>query len=343
MLAKLWAWGIVLVTLGGLALAVVLAPKVSRTSTIASSRSGALGWLLFVGTSVHVAATGCLFVLPEVRLIARRNRLRVSVVPSGVISFAALVSVLVAPSRMALPLLAIFAWQFWHYQKQNLGMAALAAASHRVAALIPGERRAIRSTGAAGILGLVAHPRLLGLNVRLQLEPMWVMAELLLVASACYGLALLASRAGSDRPVAFSAVFALSLLFWTPMFLFESPYAAVGGMIIAHGIQYLALVGSVVVGPTVGSCRLERVVLALGAALLAGALLSWSSHLHTSPSSLRVLFGAYLGVLMTHFIIDGRLWRLRDPLASAFLAARLPYLLPARVVPVAGGSADGIG
>ncbi|HWG75104.1 MAG TPA: hypothetical protein VG184_13725, partial [Acidimicrobiales bacterium] len=338
----LWAWGIVLVTSGGLAIGVVLAPAVSRSSPIASSTAGALGWLLFVGTSVHVAATGCLFVLPEVVAVARRNLWRSRWVPSGLILLSALVSAVVSPSGMALLLLAIFAWQFWHYQKQNLGMVSLATASHRVAALTRSERWTISSAGEAGIIGLVAHPRLLGLHVYRPLESMWVLAEVLLVASTCCGVALLASRPGLDRPAAFSVVYVLSLLFWTPMFLFESPYAAVSGMTIAHGFQYLVLVGLVLAGPSSKSRPVVRVGLALNAALLAGALLSWSSHLHSSPGPLRLLFGAYVGVLMTHFVIDGSLWRLRDSSARAFLAARVPYLVPALVVPVAGGSADGI-
>jgi hypothetical protein len=243
---------------------------------------------------------------------------------------------------MALLLLAIFAWQFWHYQKQNLGMVALAAASHRVAALSTAERSAARWTGIAGIVGLVADPSLLSLHIRLPLEGLDPLAEVFLVAAICYGLALLARRPRVDRPAAFSAIYLLSLLFWTPMFLFKSPYATVGGMTIAHGLQYLVLVGLVLAGPRSTRYQLERLGLALSVALLVGALLSWSSHLHNSPPPLRVLFGAYLGVLMSHFVIDGRLWRLRDPLARAFLAARVPYLLPALTIPDAGGSANDV-
>jgi hypothetical protein len=241
---------------------------------------------------------------------------------------------------MALLLLAIFGWQFWHYQKQNLGMVALAAASHRVAVLTRAERSAIRWTGIAGIVGLVANPSLLSLNIRLPLEGLDLLAEVLLVAATCYGLALLARRPRLDRPAAFNAIYLLSMLFWTPMFLFTSPYATVGGMTIAHGFQYLVLVGLVLAGPRSTWYQLERLGLALSLALLAGALLNWSSHLHGSPPPLRALFGAYLGVLMSHFVIDGRLWRLRDPLARTFLAARAPYLLPAAVIPDSGGSAN---
>jgi len=53
-----------------------------------------------------------------------------------------------APAALAWCVLPYFAWQFFHYQKQNVGMAALAAASHRVAGLRPAERRVVMLAGA---------------------------------------------------------------------------------------------------------------------------------------------------------------------------------------------------
>jgi hypothetical protein len=310
---------------------------------VSTNGAGAVGWLLFVGSSVHVASTGCLFFLPEVRSVARGHPCRYWWVPSGLIALAALISAVLSPSRLAWLPLVFFAWQFWHYQKQNLGMAALAAASHRVVRLTSSERLAIRLAGMAGLAGLVARPGLLGLDVHSPLGAMWAVAVALCVVSTGYGLVLLAGRRPPERPAAFSAVFVLSLVFWVPMFVFASPYAAVGGMTIAHGFQYLLLVGLVLAGPSSGHRRVVSVGLGLNTALLGGALLSWASHLHAAPPSLRVLFGAYVGVAMAHFVVDGGLWRGRSPGTRALLAARVPYLVSAGVVPVAGGSADVIG
>ena len=340
--ARLWAWGVILLTSGGLIVGVALAPAVSTASPV-SSTAGGLGWLLFLGTSVHVSATGCLFALPEVRSVARQNPVRFGSVPLSLIALVAFLAAGMSPPTIAPALLAIFIWQFWHYQKQNLGMVALVAASHRVAAPTRSERWTIRSAGGAGILGLVADPRLLGLDLYSRIDPVWVTAAVLLVASTCLGLTLLARRPRLGRPAAFSVVYALSLLFCTPMFLFGSSFAAVSGMTIAHGFQYLLLVGLVVAGPRSTSHRLVSTGLAFNAALLAGALLNWASHLHSSPGPLRLIFGAYVGVLMAHFLIDSSLWRLRNSSSRALLAARAPYLVPARVVPAADGSADGIG
>lgn len=43
----------------------------------------------------------------------------------------------------------------------------------------------------------------------------------------------------------------------------------------------------------------------------------------------RLLFGGYLGAVMAHFVVDAGLWRLRDRFPRAFLADRVPYLVPA--------------
>ena len=34
--------------------------------------------------------------------------------------------------------------------------------------------------------------------------------------------------------------------------------------------------------------------------------------------------------MMAHFVIDAGLWRMRDPLARAFLTTHLPFLRPER-------------
>lgn len=342
--AKLWSSGVVLLTLAGLMSGVVLAPEVSGSSaTISPNGGGVLEWLLFVGTAVHVAATGCLFLVPEVRHIARRDRWNFYGCPFGLVVTASLVSVLISPSSMAKVLLAVFAWQFWHYQRQNLGMVALVTSCHRLPSLNRKERGAIMGAGAAGVLGLVAHPQLLGLNLHLSVQPVWAIAGVSFAGSTCYGLILLVRRSRLDRPYAFSALYVLSLLFWAPMFMFGSSYAAVGGMTIAHGFQYLLMVGLVLAGRPSSSSRMVGAGAALNMALVAGALLSSASHLHGSPAPLRDLFGAYVGVLMVHFVMDRRLWRLRDPTVRRFLASRIPYLIPARDVPVSGGSSAGIG
>ncbi len=129
-----------------------------------------------------------------------------------------------------------------------------------------------------------------------------------------------------------------SLCFFAPVFLFHSPYAAVAGMTIAHGLQYLVLVGMMSVGDGGGrgasggaggrgGDRVVGVAAFVAIALLGGIALSGR---HTSTAARRPnasVFGLYLGLVMTHFVVDAGLWRLRQPFPRALLASRLPYLV----------------
>jgi len=66
----------------------------------------------------------------------------------------------------------------------------------------------------------------------------------------------------------------------------------------------------------------------LNIGLIGGFALNATSHLHDSASPwVRAFYGAYLGVVMAHFVVDAGLWRLRDEFPRTFLRESLPYLL----------------
>ena len=336
-LGRVWLWSTVALTLSALGTAVVLAPPASAAPV------RGLGWLLVLGSSVHVASTGWLYTVGEVREHVRDHRGRYVWAPVGLIGASAITAALVTPSALAWLLLPYFAWQFFHFQKQNLGMAALAASSYGLSSLRKGERRLIMLAGLAGIVGLMTRPALLQLRVDPGFGALFWSAALVFAIAVAIGLGLLALRAPQDRPAEFCAVYVTSLVFSLPVFLFRSPYAAVGGMTIAHGLQYLLLLSLVAYGEGRGrpsATRLVTIVLLLNVAVIGGLLLAAASHLHNAPTTGRLLFGAYLGVVMAHFVVDAGLWRLRDAFPRRFLAARIPYLVPQG--PVADRSSPGI-
>jgi hypothetical protein len=334
---RAWLWATAAVTAGSFAAAIVMAPGAS------ASPVRGLAWLLFLGSSVHVASTAWLYTLAEVRSYAWRRQLRYLWVPVCLVLATAATAAILSSALMAWLLLPYFAWQFFHFQKQNLGMAALAASSHGVTSLCPAERRSLVVAGAAGIAGLMAHPGLLQLRVRPPIGALFALAALLFSGAVGFGLLSLARRRSQDRPAGFCAMYLLSLLFSLPIFVFRSPYAAVGGMTIAHGLQYLLLMGQVAAGNSRGTSRALRIAVLSNIALVGGALLSGASHLHGSPPALRLLFGAYLGAVMAHFVIDAGFWRMRDPFPRQFMARHVPYLVsPGCAAQTADGSSTDI-
>jgi len=326
MMRRLWLAGTVGLTLAAVGGTIALAPA----GDAAPGR--ALQWLLFVGSSVHVAATAWFFSVPEVRAHAKKHRLRYQWIPLLLVFGTAAVAVILPERLFAWPLLAFFAWQFFHFQKQNLGLAALAGVAYGAASVRPRERAAIVAAGTAGIAGLLTRPELLQLAVHTPARALFPLAAVSFTAAVLYGAWQLRHR--QARTPAFVAVYLISLLFFLPVFLFDSPYAAVAGLTIAHGYQYLLIVALVAGAPGISGDGLARVIslaVLVNVALLGGLALNAASHLHGGSWPTRAVFGAYTGLLMAHFVIDAGLWRLRDEFPRRFLSTRLPYLLRSAV------------
>lgn len=319
-----WLWATVALTACSLVTVVALAPPAGATPV------SALSWLLFTGSSVHVASTGWLFVLPAVRDYVRQHKLRCVWIPASLIGVAAITAAMIKPAAFQWLLLPYFFWQFYHYQKQNVGMAALAAASSRIRPLNRPERYSLAGAGIAAIGELADRPHLLGLRIGLAAPWLGVAASAAFAVAVAAGVLALAARPAAARPAGFTAIYLTSLLFGLPAFVFASPYAAVGGMTVAHGLQYLLLIS--LIASQARSSRMVRLALLANIALIGGMLLSAASHLHNSSPAGRLIFGAYLGVVMAHFVIDAGIWRMRDPLARKFVTESVPFLIPAPAV-----------
>ncbi|MQY05942.1 hypothetical protein [Actinomadura macrotermitis] len=319
-LRRTWLAGTILLSLGAFAAAIALAPAA------ADGPGAALGALLFLGSSVHVASTAWFYTLPEIRAHARAHPGRYVIAPAALIAGTAAAAAVVPYKHLEWALLAYFAWQFFHFQKQNLGMAALAGVSQRSGSVARFERLGIVVAGVGGIAGLISHPELLQLGVDPRLRFLFPAALAVFAAGVGIGLYGLARR--QARPPAFVAIYLISLLFFAPVFAFTSPYAAVAGLTIAHGYQYLLIVGLLAGAPRPGRRPGTGLTIMMTVGVLGGIALAQAAHLHGSPDVLgRALYGAYLGAVMAHFVIDAGLWRLRDEFPRRFLTAGIPYLI----------------
>ena len=335
-----WMWAVAAVTVGAFVVAIGSAPPADVPP------GQGLAWLLFVGSAVHVASTGWLFTFRDVRSHAKAHPGRYVAAPVALVVAGAVLAGLVSPRHLDVLLLGYFGWQFFHYQKQNLGLTALAGATSRVGSLGRTERRSIMATGWIGIAALMLRPG----TLQLALTPgsawfaaMFAVATVAFGVAALVGVVVLIRRPSPDRPVAFCVVYLIALCFPLPIFVFSSPYAAVGGMTIAHGMQYLVLVGLVARGPAGQRASLTRLTVFATTVLVGGAVLSVASHLHTGDGFARAVFGAYLGVVMAHFVVDAGIWRLRDPFPRQFMSARIPAVLGLSALPLTDVSASGVG
>jgi hypothetical protein len=331
-LARRWLWATVALTAGAFVVAAAFAPAGS------AAPDRGLAWVLFAGSSAHVASTGWLYTLRDVRSYAVSHPWRFIRVPVLLMIAGAAAAATLTPAAMTWLLLPFFAWQFFHFAKQNLGMTALAAKTAGAPPLQAAERRALIASGLAGICALMARPALLQLRVDPRLGALFPLSAAAMAGAVAVGVILLARRAPAQRPRGFCVMYLMGLFFSVPVFVFASPYAAVGGMTIAHGMQYLLLVSLVAAGGPGGAGRALRLAVLCNVALIGGAVLAVTSHLHGGGPAVRLVFGAYLGAVMAHFVVDAGLWRLRDPFPRAFLARRVPYLM--RAAPAVRSGAD---
>jgi hypothetical protein len=313
------------VAAGSSASAVVLAAALSPPS--GRDPGLALGLPLLFTAATHVAATPWLATLGEVRACAAARRARFVLAP--LVGFGACVAVAGALSTIALErcLLVFFAWQFFHFAKQNVGVVGLAAGADRVAGPTVGERRWIMASGTIGVAGLLARPSLIEVRV----APTLVLFHLAAATWCCVavgGLLELRRRPRAQRPVGFTACYVVAVCFSCPIFFAGSPYAAVAGMTIAHGLQYLGILGLVAAGPIARRGRGIRVALLVNVAAFGGLAIHAASRLSAPIPGGRLAFGAYLGAYVAHFVVDAGLWRMSLPSSRRFVGAALPRLVP---------------
>jgi hypothetical protein len=322
--ARRWLIATLGLTVGAAVIAIALAPPGS-----APAPEG-LAFLLFVGSSVHVASTGWFYTVPQVRQHMRGHRVRYVWVPIALITGACAVAAMTPVRLLYWLLLPYFGWQFFHFHKQNLGIAALAAAARRIRPLTRPERRVLRAAGIASIAALVTRPGRLQLPLPQEVRGGWLTVPAAAFAACVLaGLILLARRPRSERPASFAAAYLTALLFGLPVFAFTSPYAAVAGLTIAHGLQYLLLMGMLAAGGPDRARRPLRLAVLCNIALIGGSLLSLASDGLRFGAGMRFIYGIFLGVVMAHFVVDAGLWRMRAEFPRAFLTARLPFLGPA--------------
>ncbi len=271
----------------------------------------------FLAGNFHVASTGWFYTDPEMRSFFRSRPLRYFVLPCALIAGSTVAFYFAGRSIGIYLLIPYLAWQIWHYQKQNVGLLSFIATGTEGVPVSIWERRTLELAAVAGILGFFS------LNPA---GPTNLSAEFLVVhqiGAAVYWLV----------PVAFCVAvfktpdlrtnrlrllfFAFGALFFLPIFVFADPIPALAGYAIAHGLQYLVFMGFVGAGKTnpIGSLITLVVIATCGGVILDG----WTSAPDWQDFEYNIaVYGAFIGVVMTHFVLDAGIWRLREPFQRGY-------------------------
>jgi hypothetical protein len=272
-----------------------------------------LGVLVVVAYAGHVAVTGWLWTVADVRETVRHRPIRILALPAVLVAAAIFLAMSLPGRLLSWLLLGFFVCQFNHFQGQNLGLAKLMAAKWGPEPLGATDCRIVMISGWFGIVALVTRPALLG-QPRLQIAFMGIDVVPRL-AALVYATCVVTAVAGGlrcRRPVPVSASCLISVLFMAPVFVFHNAQGAVTGMVVAHGLQYLWIVRwrSRQARIAASSSGWPATLAVIVGAVLGGCLLEAMSELHSARDAFaRVLYGAYLGIVMGHFSVDAVLWR----------------------------------
>jgi hypothetical protein len=285
--------------------------------------AGLLLAILAITGSMHVGATAFFYFDREFRSLIRLNRARflwsIALLPAVLLVLGVSGAALVGPWALFALFALQGAWLFYHYQRQNYGLVSLVSANAGTGPLPRDIGLVLNMVVLAGFLGVIAVPGLFPVHLdrmvssRVHAGLQWSGVGLYVVS---FGFLL---RAFVRHPTLrrdpwLSGGIVLAWAFFLPAVLFNA--MAFLPLAVAHGAQYVYMM-------TILSGHSNRRWLGTVAmcALGAGIGLTLDS-MKEFPAIL-----AMIGIVQVHFLVDAKVWRLREPQQRVILKQRFAFLL----------------
>jgi len=282
--------------------------------------------LTFLGGDGHVGLTYFFYTDRKFREFFRSRRRRYYYVPFCLIIGSAFVYQYGSIAARAYLLLGYFAWQTYHYQRQNYGILSFVGVVTGTGRVHWSERAVLDLAVFSGILGLI---RILGLGQDTFLssyEDLLFQTGLnvLYLLPAVFISSLFFGRALRNK-LRFGFLL-LSVVFYVPTFIFSDPSSAIMGYALAHGMQYYVFMYFMGSNQTLLSRNIIRLMILVGACVLVGGALTQMRYAGVWGSYKNGIFGACLGFVMVHFVIDAGVWRLKEPFQRGYIQNSFAFL-----------------
>jgi uncharacterized membrane protein len=282
--------------------------------------------IVFIGSGSHVAASFLLYADRSLRTIMKRRPARFFVMPFVIVIGTTLLYPVGHGDVTATALTVYLVWQTYHYTRQNIGVLAFSAKAAGCRSPTSLERAAIMTSGYAGILGMITlltpytSTPLRDIGWQLHAMSLLVFVGGLVLMAVALPTSL---RTANPWRVGFLLV---CVLFYLPVLVFHDVVSATSTYALAHGFQYLVFLWWVARSGRSQADRRAMTGGLLGLVVLGGlvlAVLQDPGHWHhlTQP-----VFGAYLGLVMIHFVLDAGVWQLRDTDQRAYMRSRFSFL-----------------
>ena len=281
--------------------------------------------IVFLGSNFHVALTGWFYTDSEMLTHFRARPVRYLLVPGILIPGSAAAFYFLDRSVSIYLVLAFFGWQLWHYQKQNVGLLSFIAAGTDGAPLSIWERRTLMLAAVTGILGFFALGQTGALTLSTEFAVLYrigLAISWLLPVVFCIAIVKCAALRTNWLRLAF---FLFGTLFFMPTFIFSEQMSALSAYALSHGLQYFVFMGFVSVGKRKPIASLIKLLLI---AAIGGVILD---HVRWAPKWPDfqygyAVYGAFVGIVMTHFVLDAGIWRLREQFQRRYMREKFYFV-----------------
>lgn len=313
---------------------ILLAPPDAATGGLAGIKMA----FLFLGTA-HVPATLYFYTDKEFFGIIKNHRFRYIYVPILLVVVSGLLFALLSATGQAFLLLTYWAWQAFHYGRQNIGVYAFASIAEAGKAPHKAEKLAIDFGTILGILGTF---KILGATtaptvLHGSFDLLYQFGTFAFIALFVFSLVVY-FRYFRTTSVFKTLFFFTSVFFFLPVFLSTDMNVAFMSYAMAHGLQYIIFMS--VVSANSGQEPARSIsyssVLKLGILILVVGFAFWRvadlrefDVVKTSPSftfAANFLFGAVLGATMSHFVVDASAWKLSLAAQRAYISKRFGFI-----------------
>jgi MFS family permease len=314
---------------------ILLAPSGAGSGSLANIKSV----FLFLGTA-HVPLTLFFYTDREFSGIVRSHKLRYIYTPIFLTVVTGLMFAFSSYRAQGFILLAYWAWQAFHYGRQNIGIYAFASiaqtgrAPHRIEKLAIDLGTILGILGTFRILGMTVSPDYLHGTFNYLYQFGYVaFAGVFIFSLAVY------LKYYRDTTVFKTLFFFTSVFFFYPVFISTDENVAFLSYAIAHGLQYIIFM--TVISANSGQADEPRSVAYKGIwklliFLLVVGFAFWrvsdlkqmevmnSTWVYTALADF--LLGAVLGATMSHFVVDAGAWKLSMARQRDYITKRFGFI-----------------
>ncbi len=330
-------WFLVSLLLGTwvpIAFFILIAPSIGQTGSLASLKAV----FLFLGTA-HVPATLFFYADKDFSSIRKSHPARYIYVPLLLILVTGAVFAFASFTIQAFALLIYWAWQAFHYGRQNVGIYAFASIAETGRAPRKAEKIAIDVGTVLAILGTF---KVLGAAVapaylRVSFDYLYQIGLVGFFALAVFSVAVY-FKYFQDTSLFKTLFFFTSVFFFAPVFISTDNNIGFLSYAIAHGLQYIIFMS--VISFSAGNDKVrpavyKNVAVFLGFLLLVGFAfwrvndLREFEFVKSTWAYARIadfLFGAVLGATMSHFVVDASAWRLSMAKQRSYITKRFNFV-----------------